>query len=655
MSSLFLSADGGGIQAQTRLYCPSIQTAGGATLKPHGKIPWLGIAFLVPAILGIALIVTLAWPVVSSLAGARAINYPASGTVPPRAEPENGQTAVKTIAFPKSTINADSPRIGGSPSRGDFWIDAPDNVVADYLVSVMNQDELLGQLFMFGWPKEAAAGTITEWISQRGLGGVKIFGWNGIKIDTLAATLGNMQTLALATRHGIPLLTATDQEGGPVRHIKDTTSSTPGAVAIGAAGLAWDAYETSLLIARELRAMGVNMNFAPTVDVYLNPEANVIGARAFGSNATQIGLLSLAYFKGMRDTGIIATAKHFPGHGNASGDSHGMMPILQESMETIWNRELLPYRMLIPEGLPAILIGHLAFPAIAGNEIPASLNPVLNRNLLRDRLKFGGIVITDDMFMGGATAYGSTHGWVMSDIVVLAIRAGDDIVMMSRTPELNDNLWLKINAAYETDSLFRDQVKAAVRRILMVKLAYLKPANRVPFKPDPSSIYQHVPQPDAPAFFRDQAGRSVTLYKTGQIPFAPPAAAHIALIGQDGDFIRQGQAMFPQAEPQFFPYEPFGHADAGVIATAQALAARSDWVIFCLANPNSLEVLRQLEPWRKKIMVISTLTPIYLARVPWVETVVAVYGQEAASFRFGFEALAGRYKPNGKMPVNLNR
>lgn len=633
---------------------PTIPLPEAHTLKPRADIPWLGIAFLVPALLGLALVAALAWPLFAGLGS----NPP----VPANLTVASGNTglsqdhiAADDRVATATKIGPDSPRIKGSPSKGDFWIDAPDDQLADYLVSVMSQTELLGQLFMFGWPKESATGAITDWISQRGLGGVKIFGWNGVKIDTLATTLGNMQDLALATRHGIPLLTATDQEGGPVRHIKDTTSTTPGAVAIGASGQAWDAYESSFLIAKELRAIGVNMNFSPTVDVYLNPAATVIGARAFGSDAVQVGLLSMAYLRGMRDAGVIATAKHFPGHGNASGDSHGMMPILQDSMETIWNRELLPYRMLIPEGLPAILIGHLAFPKITGNEIPASLNPVLNRKLLRDRLHFGGITITDDMFMAGATAYGSTHGWVMSDIVTIAVRAGNDMVMMSRTPDFDDKLWLKINDAFHNDPQFQKQVKESVRRILMVKLSYLKPANRVPLKPDTVKIYHEVPQAGAADFFRDQAGRSVTIQKKGVIPFKPKAGSHIALIGQDSDFLRQGQLLYPGAETFFFSYEPFAHADAASIASAQAIAARSDWVIVCLANPASLQVLQALEPWRHKLIILSTLTPIYLARLTWAETVIAVYGQEVDSFRFGFAALAGRYEPGGKMPVNLTR
>ena len=285
--------------------------------------------------------------------------------------------------------------------------------------------------------------------------------------------------------------------------------------------------------------------------------------------------------------------------------------------------------------------------------MPASLNPALNHDLLRKRLNFDGIVITDDMYMGGASAYAAAHGGAMSDIVVQAVRAGDDIVMMSRTPEFDDKLWVKISAAFHNEAEFQKQVRTAVRRILMIKLQYLKPANRVPFKPDSQDIYKQVPQPEAAGFFSEQAARAITVYKASAVPFKPDSAARIALIGQDGDFIRQGQVYFPRAETQYFPYEPFAHADAVTIATAQALAARNDWVIFCLANPNSLQVLQQLEAWKGKIIVVSTLTPIYLAKVPWVQTAIAVYGQEVDSFRFGFAALMGNYQPRGKMPVYL--
>jgi beta-N-acetylhexosaminidase len=609
------------------------------------RLPLAGLLFIIPALVSLALLVRLALPFVQALAaGASGIPAPALAA----AEPAPSAAAPGPAAAP---IGPDSPRVRDAPSDGAFWIDAPDGQLADYLVERMGPEEQLGQMFLLGWPKETATGPIMDWIGSRNLGGVKIFGWNGAKLTTLATALGDMQSASLSGPLGIPLFTATDQEGGMVRHVKDTTSVTPGNLALGAAGLAWDAYESARLIAAELKAIGINLNFAPTVDIYINAEAHVIGTRAFGSDPVQSGHLGIASLDGMRNERVIATAKHFPGHGNASGDSHGMMPVLKENLDTLWNRDFIPYRMMIPEGLPAILIGHLAFPNISGDSLPASLSPKLNRRLLRDRLHFEGIVITDDLYMGGASAYASQYGWGMSDIVVAAIEAGNDVIMMSRTPEAGDAIWAKCLDRYQSDRDFRETVRQAVRRILMVKLAYLKPADRVPLRPDPAAVYRAVPAPGAEAFFRQQAARSVTVVYGAGLPVRPAEGERVALVGQDADFIRAGLELWPRAEVLRFGAEPFFAAEAATVARAQALAARVDRVVFCLENPNSQQVLEALRPWGGRLAVVSTLTPVYLEKLSWLKAAVAVYGQGADSFRYGLRALRGEYAAPGRLPV----
>jgi beta-N-acetylhexosaminidase len=613
------------------------------------RLPLAGLLFIIPVLVSLALLIRLALPLAQALtSGAPDVPVPAT----PSAAAQSPFPATPAGEPSALSLGPQSPRIKGAPSDGAFWIDAPDGQLADYLVEQMGPNEQLGQMFLLGWPRETAVGPIMDWIGLRNLGGVKIFGWNGAKLSTLATALGDMQAASLSSPLGIPLFTATDQEGGMVRHVKDTTSITPGNMALGAGGLAWDAYESARLIAAELKAIGINLNFAPTVDTYINADAHVIGPRAFGSDPVLSGHLGIASLDGMRDERVIATAKHFPGHGNASGDSHGMMPVLQENLDTLWNRDFIPYRMMIPEGLPAILIGHLAFPNISGDGLPASLSPKLNRRLLREKLRFEGVVITDDLYMGGASAYGSQRGWGMSDIVVAAIEAGNDVIMMSRTPESGDAIWDKCLARYHSDQSFRDTVRQAVRRILLVKLAYLKPTDRVPLKPDPSAVYQAVPAAGAEAFFRHQAARSVTVVYGSGIPLKPAEGERVALVGQDPDFIRAGLERWPRAEVLRFGAEPFFSAASATLSQAKSLAARVDRVIICLENPNSQQVLMALRPWADRVAVVSTLTPVYLEGLSWVRAAVAVYGQSADSFRYGIRALLGEYAAPGKLPVS---
>ncbi|MFW5844119.1 MAG: glycoside hydrolase family 3 N-terminal domain-containing protein, partial [Spirochaetota bacterium] len=244
------------------------------------------------------------------------------------------------------------------PATGDpltFWSDLPDDELAEALLREMTPEERVAQLFLVGWPAEGPSEELVQWIERRNIGGVKVFGWNGNNLSQLTSEISRLQRSAEGTNHSIPLFVATDQEGGWVRHIKGSTSLTAGNIALGASRRPEDSFLTGRLIGEELRRLGINMNFAPTVDVYRNPEAHVIGPRAFSSDPWQTAILATAYYRGLESHRVIATAKHFPGHGNAEGDSHGMLPVLSETFDELWERDLVPYRVLFREGMPAVL------------------------------------------------------------------------------------------------------------------------------------------------------------------------------------------------------------------------------------------------------------------------------------------------------------
>ena len=257
-----------------------------------------------------------------------------------------------------------------------FFDNRDEAALIESIIEEMTDEELISQVFFLGYHGETPSNTIKRWITRKQIGGVKIFTRNVGDLKTLAQSVSEMQEYAVAGRFQIPLFIATDQEGGWIRHIKHETSETPGNLALGASGLPNDAFLTGYYIGYELRALGINMNFSPTTDVYSNPYASVIGPRSFSADPVNTAILSVAYFKGQQKAGIIATAKHFPGHGDASKDSHGHLPIISADLETLWSRELVPYRFLIKEGLPAIMTGHLAFPNILGDTLPSSISPM---------------------------------------------------------------------------------------------------------------------------------------------------------------------------------------------------------------------------------------------------------------------------------------
>lgn len=533
-----------------------------------------------------------------------------------------------------------------------FWrLDSPKQ--AEQLVSEMTAEEIVSQLFMVSWPDTEPSERLLQWIAERNIGGIKIFGWNAENLSTMVETISIMQDQAIHHRTGIPLLVATDQEGGWVRHVKGNTSTTPGNMAIGASGLPYDAFRSAKIIGEELRTLGINMNFAPTVDVYVNPNAEVIGPRSFSGNPVQVGTLGAAFFEGLREAGVIATAKHFPGHGNASGDSHGMLPSIEGGMEVLWNRDLVPYRIMIPEGLPAIMSGHLAFPDITESQVPASLSAFFGRTVLRERLGFDGVTITDDLYMQGAGIYGSRNDIAFPELVLRAIESGNDIIMLSRTPELNGSIWQTVLNAYRNDPQFRDVARESAVRVVRLKLEYLRSDDRVPLFPDPADVEERLPNPEASGFFQDQAARSVTVVRDRHIPIPPESDESILIVGRDPVFLREGKNAYRRADTLRLSNSTFYTASAGDRERFREVGSRYDRVIFNLASPSTLNILKDAPALHDRIVVLSSLTPIYLNELPDIRSAIAVYGWDSASYNAGYGVLRGDIPAHGTLPVEL--
>ena len=521
------------------------------------------------------------------------------------------------------------------------------SLLAESLLNQMTDEEILGQLFLVGYSSTEPSALLLEWIRSRGIGGVKIFGWNAEDLHRLYRSVQKMQELSQRNRMKLPLFIATDQEGGWVRHVKGDTSITPGNLALGAARIPYDAYLTGYLIGKELKALGINMNFAPTVDVYVNPDAHVIGPRAFSSEPALTGILGVAFYRGMAEAGIICAAKHYPGHGNADEDSHGALPVIPDSFDILWKRDLVPYRMLISEGIPAILSGHLSFPKITGDTIPSSLSPFFGTELLRKRLGFQGLLITDDLYMSGAN-----RGKTMAEVCIEAIEAGNDLLLLSQTPQLEGPIWKALLSKYRKDRAFHDRVREAVGRILRTKLRYLHQESDKRSNSSETAL-AHVAAPESREFFLEQSARSVTLLKNNLslIPYTPSKKERILLAGPFKDFLRIGKTYFPQAEEFQFSYSPFYRAIPEEKRTLQRVSSTVDTIIFCLANPNGLDLLRTLRNFQGKIIVFSILTPVYLREVSWIQTAIAVYGWGIDSFKAGFAVINGDIPPLGKNPI----
>lgn len=537
----------------------------------------------------------------------------------------------------------------GAQTQINFHSNLEAKELASKLLSLLSDEEIVAQVFMIGYQGTEPSSVVIDWIKKRSLGGIKIFGWNTDNTEVLVKSIAQMQEASQETKYKIPLFIATDQEGGWIRHVKGLTSQTPGNMALGSSGIPYDSYLSGKYIGRELAALGINMNFAPTVDIATNLDSQIIGPRAFSENPMTSALLGSAFVKGLDEAGVVATAKHFPGHGATNDDSHGTLPIINASWETIWNRELVPYRMLANEKIPAIMSGHLAYPKVSGNMIPASLSSFFLKTVLRERLKFTGLIITDDLYMTGAIGTAGSF----SEAGYLALKAGNDIIMMSRTPELYDEIWTRTLNAYKTDKTFREAIKQSCLKILETKADYLKRKDGAALIPKMEDVKKKVPDPEGKLFFMNQAARGIALVKNELIPYKPKATEKILFVSAFTEFFQEGSRYYEGAGQFRYSYLPLNYALPNEKYQLIEKVKQYDTVIFNLISPASAELLNAIQDLQKKTIVISSLSPVYLRLSPWIKTSLASYSYSSYSFNAAFAVISGSINAYGKLPVTI--
>ncbi|MFW6229939.1 MAG: glycoside hydrolase family 3 protein, partial [Halanaerobium sp.] len=283
----------------------------------------------------------------------------------------------------------------------------------DRRIAAMSLEEKVGQLFQVGFSGSTVNDEIKDLIENYHIGGVIYFSRN-IKNPAQTAELSNnLQQLALDSGSGFPLFISADQEGGTVTRLKGATHF-PGNMALGAAQSKNLTEKVAQATASELKNLGINVNLAPVLDVNNNPANPVIGVRSFGEDPELVAELGMSYIKGLQSEGITATAKHFPGHGDTDTDSHLDLPIIKHQRSRLDEVELYPFKKAIEAGVDSIMTAHVYFPAIEKEEgIPATLSKSVLTDLLRDELKFEGLIITDCMEMNAiVNTFGTVEGAV---------------------------------------------------------------------------------------------------------------------------------------------------------------------------------------------------------------------------------------------------
>lgn len=324
----------------------------------------------------------------------------------------------------------------------------------DSVFKTLNTEEQLAQLIMpIVYPSQNTQDIKRE--EQR----FSKFKWGGILYQKGLMAHQLIMNKRLQQANSIPLLIALDGEWGLYMRLKDAPRF-PRNLGLGLAGDAQMLYEYGREIARECRLMGIHVNFAPTVDVNINPLNPVIGSRSFGSTPSVVSQLSEAYALGLEDGGVLSVAKHFPGHGDTSEDSHKTLPIVQATRKRLELVELAPFKHYINSGLGGIMTAHLRVPALENRSIPSSLSPNVCTDLLKKDLGFQGLIFTDGLEMEGVQTQS------LGDIGVAALLAGNDILLGPASPEAQLN---NLVLAYWDGRLPAKLIEEKVRKVLAYK------------------------------------------------------------------------------------------------------------------------------------------------------------------------------------------
>ena len=400
--------------------------------------------------------------------------------------------------------------------------------------------------------------------------------YSGVRLgDALSAAsiLNRLQAIA-----PVPLLNTADFEAGAGFRLEGATAF-PRAMAFGAAGDERLAYEAGRITAVESRAIGVHVNFAPVVDVNNNARNPVINTRSFGEDPTAVGRLASAYVRGLQEGGMLATLKHFPGHGDTDVDSHLGLPIIRHPRERLDRIELAPFRDGFAAGAAAVMSAHIELPALDPSpDTPATLSRPIVTGLLRTEMKFDGLIYTDSMGMQGVTKiYGP------GEAAVRAVKAGNDVVLHS--PD-DAEAFKAIKAAVEKGEIDRAQIAASVDRILRAKARLLLHRTRTVNLDAISTI---VGGRANRAVAEEVSRRSLTLIKDerNQVPLRLPADAKVLYLSvldypSGWGIAAPSRTFIPELKqrwPNVTSIELSDRASRNEIDLVRASAARYDVVI----------------------------------------------------------------------------
>ncbi len=494
---------------------------------------------------------------------------------------------------------------------------------------------------------------LRDLILKQKVGGFILFGGD---IYATAHLTNSLQRSA-----SVPLLIASDLERGLGNQIEGATLFPP-LMSLGATRSEDAAYRMGMITALEARAVGIHMTYAPVVDVNINPDNPIINVRSLGENPWEVSRLANAFIKGCQENGLIATAKHFPGHGDTAQDSHSVLPTVSGDREHLEQVELFPFRAVISAGVRAVMTAHLHLPALDPTpKMPATLSRPVMTDLLRKDLGFQGLIVTDAMDMGGITTL-----YTASEAALMAVKAGVDIILISPEPE---EVVRTLAEAVRSGAVSQSRIDDSVRRILEVKAGLGLHKNReVDIGALPRSIANSGYLQSARQLFE----RSLTLVKNddGILPLAVKdgKVALFALSSDPGDFYA-GRAFVREFSKRCAPSMAF-YADAYTgqefMRQARKKASQSDEIVIALFSrlrswkgsiglePRQLKLVKDLAASEKPVVVVSFGSPYFVRDFPEVEAYLCSYRFARDSQAAAVRALFGEIGVSGKLPVSIS-
>ncbi|MGB8953550.1 MAG: glycoside hydrolase family 3 N-terminal domain-containing protein [Candidatus Aminicenantales bacterium] len=484
------------------------------------------------------------------------------------------------------------------------------------------------------------------------IGGLIIYGGN------VYETAYFTNTLQRTAR--IPLLIASDLERGTGNQISGATQFPP-LMSVGAADSEELAYAMGRITAEEGRAIGIHMTYAPVVDVNINPDNPIINTRAIGEDPEQVSRLTMAFIRGCQENGMIATAKHFPGHGDTNQDSHLLLPVIQQNRERLDKIELYPFKRAVEAGVQAIMTAHLYVPALDPTpNLPATLSPVIMTGLLRREMKFRGIIVSDAMTMGGITRY-----YAAPDAALKAVEAGVDIIILPPQPE---DVISSLIEAVRSGKIPEARIDESVRRILNAKARLgLHKRKRVNVESLADRIATKENLGQAALAFESSA--TLVKNETAVLPLSQSdkRIAVFSLSSDPGDYFAGRD--FCNSVKKRCPRTQIFYADADTgqerLDNAGKLASGAETIVFALFSSLRAEkgnvgldvkhvrLIRKFAEGDVPVIVISFGSPYFLRDFPEVDAYLCLYRNTPQTQEIAARVIFGEMETKGKLPVSL--